>query len=81
MDFDKGSLVLTVKCNSLAILEGLWEDYSAGRLSDLAQTFLVTEEILQELGLVEVKLKTTILEEDYRACQKYLIKISGKICS
>ncbi len=80
VDFDKGSLVLTVKCNSLEILKGLWEDYSTGRLGELAQQFLVTEEILEELGLAEVKIKTTILEEDYRACQKYLIKISGMIC-
>ncbi len=80
VDIDHGSLVLKVKCNSLQILEGLWEDYSTGHLGELAQTFLVTEEILEELGLVEVKLKTTILKEDYHACQKYLIKISGKIC-
>ena len=80
VDVNQGSLILTVKCNSLEILQGLWEDYSTGLLGELAQTFLVTKEILEELGLVEVKLKTTILEEDYRACQNILIKISGKIC-
>ena len=80
VDLDKGSLVLTVKCNSLEILEGLWKDFSTGFLGELAQKFLVTKKVLEELGLVELKLKTTILEEDFRACQKYLIKISGKIC-
>ena len=80
VDVTRGSLVLTVKCNSLEILEGLWKDYCTGRLCELAQKFLVTEKILEEFGLVELKLKTIILEEDYLACQKYLIKISGKNC-
>ncbi len=35
---------------------------------------------LEELGLVEIKLKTTISKEDYRACQTHLVTISGKIC-
>ena len=77
---DHGSLVLIVNCNSLEILEGLWEDYCTGLLSELAKKFLVTEKILEKFGFVEVKLKTTILEEDYLVCQKYLIKISGKNC-
>ena len=80
VNVNRGSLVLTVKCDSLEILKELWEDYSKGLLDELAQKFLVTEEILEEFGLVELKLKTTILEEDYLACQKYLIKISGKTC-
>ena len=80
VDVNRSSLVLTVKCNALEILEGLWEDYCTGRLGELAQKFLVTEKILEEFGLVQIKLKTTILEEDYLACQKYLLKISGKNC-
>ncbi|KAJ7381045.1 hypothetical protein OS493_004641 [Desmophyllum pertusum] len=53
VNIDNGSLVLTVKCNSLEIIEGLWEDYSTGLLGELAQKFLVTDEILEELGLFE----------------------------
>ena len=80
VNIDKGSLVLTVKCNSMEILEGLWKDYSTGLLGEMAQKFLVTDEILEKLGLVEVKLKTTISEDEYQECQNYLIKSSGKVC-
>ena len=80
VDIKKGSLVLTVKCSSLEVLEGLWEDYCSGHLSEIAQNFLVTEKVLEDLGLVELKLKTVISEEDYRACQKYLMKCAGNIC-
>ena len=72
-----GSLLITVKCDSLQILERLWEDYSCGRLGEVVQRCFVTEEILTELGLAEVKLKTTISEEEYEACKKYLGKDPG----
>jgi len=38
----------------------------------------VTEELLKEIGLTEVKLTTTILEEDYRNCLEYLWSTGGK---
>ena len=72
-----GSLLITVKCDSLQILERLWEDYSCGHLGEVVQRYFVTEEILTELGLAEVKLKTTISEEEYEACKKYLGKDPG----
>jgi len=39
----------------------------------MAQKCLVTEDILRECGLLEVKLTTTILEKDYRACREFFI--------
>ncbi|XP_020629198.1 uncharacterized protein LOC110066318 [Orbicella faveolata] len=69
-----GSLLITVKCNSLEILERLWEDYLSGHFGEVAQRCLVTEEILTELSLAELKLKTTISEEEYKAYKKYLGK-------
>ncbi len=69
-----GSLVITVRCDSLQILEGLWEDYSSGHLGEVVQQCLVTEEILREFSLAELKLKTTILEEEYEACKLYFEK-------
>ena len=65
MDVNPGSLVLTVRCSSLEILERLWQDYSSGHLGKVAQEFLVTERVLEDLGLVELKLKITIPENDY----------------
>ncbi|KAJ7388940.1 hypothetical protein OS493_034870 [Desmophyllum pertusum] len=72
-----GSLIITVECSSLEILEGLWEDYCTGLLNEMAQKFLVTEDLLKELGLTEAKLTTTILEEEYGACRKHFIQYSA----
>jgi len=74
VNVQEGSLIITVECSSLEILEGLWEDYRTGHLNDMAQKYLVTEDILKELGLIEVKLMTTILEDEYRACREYFIQ-------
>ena len=40
----------------------------------MVQECLVTEDILKELGLTEVKLTATIDEKDYIDCQKYLAR-------
>ena len=73
-----GSLLITVKCDSLEILERLWEDYSSGHLGEVVQRCFVTEEILKELSLAELKLETTISEEEYKACKMFLGKDSAK---
>lgn len=73
VDVAFGSLIVTVECSSLETLERLWEDYCTGYLNSMAQKFLVTEEILKEFGLAEVKLTTTIKKDEYRACREHLI--------
>ena len=72
VDCKPGSLIITVECGSLKILEELWQDYCTGYLGRVVQECLVTEDILKELGLSEIKLITTIDEKDYKDCQKYL---------
>ena len=67
-----GSLIITVECGSLKILNELWQDYCTGDLDRAVQEYLVTKDILKNLGLTEVKLKTTINGSDYIDCQKYL---------
>ena len=69
-----GSLLITVRCDSLQILERLWEDYLSGYLGEVVQRSFVTEELLAELSLAELKLKTTLSEEEYEACRKYFEK-------
>ena len=69
-----GSLVITVKCDSLDVLKELWEDYSSGHLGEVVQRCFVREEFLMELNLAELTLKTTILEEEYEACKAYFDK-------
>ena len=77
VDAQTGSLIITVECNSLEILEGLWNDYISGHLNEMAQKFLVTENILEEFGLTEVKLTTTIRRKEYKTCREQLLLQSG----
>ena len=81
VDTQSGSLIITVECRSLEMLDELWYDYCNGFLNKMAQKFLVTNEVLNELGVIEVKVTTTILEEDYKACREYLLQHSGEIRS
>ena len=78
LDVQPGSLIITVECSSLEILEGLWDAYCTGHLNKMAQKFLVTDAILKEFGLIEVKLTTTILEEEYIACREYFLQSPGE---
>ena len=68
-DVGTGSLLITVKCDSLQILERLWKDYLSGHLGEVIQRSFVTVEILTEFNLAELKLKTIISEEEYKACK------------
>ena len=72
--FSSGSLVITVKCESLMILEELWTDYSSGHLGEVVQNCFVTEKILKELNLAELRLKTTMDIEEYNACKMFFEK-------
>ena len=72
VDCKPGSLIITVECGSLKILEELWQVYCTGYLGRVVQECLVTEDILKELGLSEIQLITTIDEKEYKDCQKYL---------
>ena len=71
-----GSLLITLNISTLPILERLWEDYTSGHLGEVVQTSLATDEILNVLGLTELKLRTTISAEDYRTCKQTLQKMA-----
>ena len=74
----EGSLIITVQCSSQQILEELWEDYRTGYLNEMAQQFLVTEDIMKAFGQIDVRLTTTIEEKDYQACKEYFLRQSGE---
>ena len=78
LDAQPGRLILTVLCSSLKILDTLWYDYCTGRLNDMAQKYLVTEHVLKEFDLTELKLTTTIQAEEYIAARKFFMQGSGK---
>ena len=74
---DTGSLLLTVECRSLQILERLWKDYCSGHLNKMAQESLITAEVLEKLGLSEIKLKIFISEEEYKRGKQILRETKG----
>ncbi|KAM7444504.1 Caspase-7 [Porites harrisoni] len=77
-DYRLGSLVLTVSCSSLEVLEALWKEYRTGHLNKVVQATLVTAEVLEKLDLNEVKLRTLISEEDYLSYKDFLNYRPGK---
>lgn len=77
VDVKTGSLILKLKCRTVKILDDLWDDYRTGNLNKVAQSYLVTKDILKLFGLSSFKLTSNIKEEDYRACRQRLI-IDGR---
>ena len=75
-----GSWHITVECSSLQVLEGLWEDYRSGHLNSVAQEMLISPQVLEKLGLTELKLKTYISEDQYEKGKKLLEASSGDYC-
>lgn len=78
----QGSLKITFRCPSLESLERLWTDFQLGHLNSIAERYLVTEDMKKKLNLENVKLKTTIEEQNYRICKKILtenLSKSGKL--
>ena len=73
-----GSLIVTVSCSSLEVLEALWKDYRTGHLNEVVQVTLVREEVLKQLDLREATLRTIISEEDYLSYKNFLKYRSGK---
>ena len=73
-----GSLEITFRRPSLESLESLWSDCQSGRLNDIAERYLVTDDIKKKLNLENVRLETTIEEENYRICKAILTE---KLCN
>ena len=81
VDVQPGSLIITVECGSLQILKELWHDYCTGYVSEMAQTFLLTKDILNELGISKVKFSTSIPMEKYKACHEQLQAFDSGECN
>ena len=59
-----GSLVITVHCGTLKALEKLWCDYTIGHFNEMAEKFLITQDLLDELGYARIQMKTYISDEE-----------------
>ena len=71
-----GSLEVKFRCTSLESLESLWSDHQSGHLNDIAERYLVTDNIKKKLNLESIRLKTIIEEENYRICKRILMEKS-----
>ena len=74
----EGSIIIIVECPTLESLEHLWRDYLAGHLDRVAERYLVTDEMKEELNLETICLKIVIEEEDYLNCKKALEELATK---
>ena len=81
VDVQPGSLIITVECGSLQKLKELWDDYRNGYVSAVAQKFLLTKDIVNELGLSGVKFSTSIPSEKYRDCHDQLQAFDSGQCN
>ena len=81
VDVQPGSLIITVECSSLQKLNELWHDYCTGYVSKMAQKFLLTKDVLNELGLSKVKFSTSLPREKYRACHEQLQAFDSGECN
>ena len=77
-NFQMGSLIIIFNCQSIKSLEHLWNDYCSGRLDEMAEQYLVTEEMKEKLNMETIGLKATIKEENYLYCRKVLLERSGE---
>ena len=55
----------------------MWHNYTSGALDEAAQRYLVTDEVLKLYNLRELKLSTSIDEEEYRRCKAQLTEMEG----
>lgn len=81
VDVQPGSLVITVECGSLQKLKELWHDYCEGFVSAVVQKFLLTKDIVNELGLSEVKFSTSVPSKKYRDCHDQLQAFDSGQCN
>ena len=76
--FNLGSLIISLDCKTLKGLDRLWSDYLSGHLNKVANKHLVTDEMMKNLSLKTINLKTSIDKENYLNCRKILPESSGK---
>ena len=72
------SLIIIFNCQSIKSLEHLWSDYLSDHLDEMAEQYLVTDEMKEKLNLETISLMATIKEENYLNCRKVLLEYSAE---
>ena len=76
--FNLSSLIISLDCKTLKGLDKLWNDHLSGHLSKVAKKHLVDDEMIKNLNLGTINVKTTIDEENYLNCRKVLMELSSE---
>ena len=76
--FNFGSLIIGLDCKTLKGLDKLWNDHLSGHLNKVANKHLVADEMMKNLNLRTINLKTTIDKENYLNCRKVLMELSSE---
>ena len=63
--FTKSGLEITMECSNLDSLEKLLNDHETGRLTEMAERYLVTEELKMVLWLETLRFETVFKEHSY----------------
>ncbi|XP_067020792.1 uncharacterized protein [Acropora muricata] len=71
-----GSLIIGLDCKTLKGLDKLWNDHVSGHLNKVAKKHLVYDEMIKNLNLRTINLKTTIDKKNYLNCRKILMELS-----
>ena len=78
LTFNLGSLIISLDCKTLKGLDKLWNDHLSGHLGKVAKKHLVADEMIKNLNLRTINLKTNIDEENYLNCRKVFMELSSE---
>ena len=78
LTFNLGSLIIRLDYKTLKGLDKLWNDHLSCHLGKVAKKHLVADEMIKNLNLSTVNVKTTIDEENYLNCRKVLMELSSE---
>ncbi len=73
----EGSIVVFVRCSSVVAVENLYKLLNSGQLRRLFEDSLLTDEVLEELGLWNASLRVSYRELDYLRCRTNIIKLQA----
>ena len=78
VDIKIGSFTIKVECQSLKSLDELWDNFNTGQLNSMAQSYLVTGDVLKQFGLQSLKLTSNIDGFEYSAYRQHFSSINGR---
>ncbi|XP_061190134.1 uncharacterized protein LOC133197999 isoform X2 [Saccostrea echinata] len=75
LDISYGSVIFSIRCNSLMCIQEIWMMYKSGSLQSLLQRTFVTRSLLRICSVKSVRLRVQISETEYKKC---LREIGGR---